>query len=301
MSRIINAIKSPKKILQYILDKPIFRSMSDETYLKWRYYITFGKELNLKNPITFNEKMNWAKLYDRKAEYTIMADKYLVREYVKAKIGEEYLIPLIGVWDNPDQIDFGALPTQFVLKCNHNSGTGMCICKDKSCLDIEKVKAELARGLKEEYFWHMREWPYKNIPPKIIAEKFMQDGDNPVLPVYKFFCFNGEPTIIQTIQNDTMPNESIDYFDVNWNSLDLRQNFPGSEAPLPKPLLLTEMVEIATRLADNKKGFIRVDLYTINQKVYFSEYTFFSDAGMAKFYPEEWDMKLGELIGELSV
>lgn len=191
-----------KKGLRFIFDKRyrfvilankgVYDNMQDEALLNRKYEAIFGKRLNLDNPQTFNEKLQWLKLYDRNPEYTIMVDKYKVRDYIKEKIGEEYLIPLIGVWDNPDDIDFDALPDKFVLKCNHNSGLGMCICKDKSKLNIENVKSELKKGLAQDYYLTGREWPYKNVPRKIIAEKYMTDtSDSSDFTDYKFFCFNG--------------------------------------------------------------------------------------------------------------
>lgn len=169
--RVIKNFCADKTIrFSYLTKLGVFNGLSDEQYLKLKYKNVFGRNLDLENPKTFNEKLQWLKLYNRKPEYTVMVDKYKVREYIAQMIGEEYLIPLLGVWDNPDEIDFDALPNQFVLKCNHNSGTGMCICKDKSNLDIEKVKKELRKGLKEDYYLKFREWPYKDVPRKIIAE-----------------------------------------------------------------------------------------------------------------------------------
>ena len=169
-----------------------YRHWADEPYLKKMFRATMGKELDLNDPKTFNEKLQWLKLYNRKPEYTMMVDKYLVRDYIKETLGEQYLIPLLGVWDDPDEIDFDALPDRFVLKCNHNSGKGMYICKDKSKMDVKKVKSELRAGLKQNYYLHGREWPYKDVPRKIIAEQYMEDAKTEELRDYKFFCFNGE-------------------------------------------------------------------------------------------------------------
>lgn len=275
--------------------------LSDEAYLKKQFKLTFGYELDLNNPQTFNEKLQWLKLYDRKPEYTTMVDKYAVKKYVADRIGDEYIIPTLGVWDSFDEIDFDSLPDQFVLKTNHDCG-GLVICRDKSKLDKKAAKKKLTRSLKRNYYFSCREWPYKNVKRRIIAEQYMEDQSNLVkrksdsLPVYKFFCFDGEPRIVQTIQNDKMPNESIDYFDINWNLLDMRQNFPNSKVPLDKPEQLEEMLDLVKELSKGKPGFLRVDLYLINTRLYFSEYTFFSDAGLAKFYPECCDRVLGSWI-----
>lgn len=169
-----------------------YDKLDDVAYLSRRFRASMHQKLDLSNPVTFNEKLQWLKLYDRRPEYTMMVDKYLVRDHIANKLGEEYLIPLLGVWDDPDDIDFDSLPDRFVLKCNHNSGLGMCICKDKSTLDMKKVKADLRKGLKQDYYLTGREWPYKNVPRKIIAEKYMEDNTLHELRDYKFFCFGGQ-------------------------------------------------------------------------------------------------------------
>lgn len=271
--------------------------LSDKAFLKLMFWVRMGKKLNFNNPKTFNEKLNWLKLNKRDPEYTKLVDKYAVKEYVAKVIGEEYIVPTLGVWDNFDDIDFEKLPNQFVLKCTHDSG-GLIICDDKENLDINKAKAKIENCLKKDYYKHGREWPYKNVKPRIIAEKFMVDENqrnDGNLSVYKVFCFNGKPEIIQTIQNDKSVNESVDYFDTTWKLLDLRQNFPNSKKPLERPATLDEMLVLASKLTEGFE-FLRADFYEINGKVYFSELTFYSDAGMTAFEPEEWDFKLGELI-----
>lgn len=271
-----------------------FNSLSDEHYLKLMFFATMNRRLNLKDPKTFNEKLQWLKLYNRKPEYTQMVDKYAVKKYVADRIGEEYIIPSLGVWDSFDAINFDSLPEQFVLKTTHDSG-GVVICRDKSKLDMAATKEKLERSLKRNYFWYGREWPYKDVKPRILAEVYMQDGQTLSLPVYKVFNFNGEPKIIQAIQNDKTKEETIDYFDVEWNRLELRQNFPNSEIPLKRPGQLGQMLTLARKLSAGFP-FIRTDWYVINDKLYFSEYTFFSDSGLARFEPAEWNLKLGAWI-----
>ena len=273
----------------------MLRVLPDKIYLKTLFELKFDEKLNLKDPQTFNEKLQWLKLYDRNPLYTKMVDKYEVKKYVADLIGEQYIIPTLGVWDSFDEIDFEKLPEQFVLKCTHDSG-GLVICRDKSKLKKETARAKIEKSLKVNYYWRGREWPYKNVVPRILAETYMQDGDTVSLPVYKFFCFDGKATICQTIQNDKQPNETIDYFDRDWNLLDLRQNYPNSARPLEKPSCFDEMLNIADTLAQDKKSFLRVDLYVINGNIYFSEYTMFSDSGLAVFHPVEWDKKLGKMI-----
>lgn len=297
-----------KKGLRFIFDKRyrfvilankgVYDNMQDEALLNRKYEAIFGKRLNLDNPQTFNEKLQWLKLYDRNPEYTIMVDKYKVRDYIKEKIGEEYLIPLIGVWDNPDDIDFDALPDKFVLKCNHNSGLGMCICKDKSKLNIENVKSELKKGLAQDYYLTGREWPYKNVPRKIIAEKYMTDSsDSSDFTDYKFFCFNGYVDCVMVCLERSSGDTKFYFFDSNWNLK--RLNTRGKNAPdgftISKPSQMDKMFEIAAKLS---KGlpFVRIDLYQSNDHIYFGEITFFPDSGFDANLLPETDKYFGNLI-----
>lgn len=275
--------------------KQIIKSIiPNKIYLMYYFKRKMGYIPDLTHPITFNEKLNWMKLYDHNPIYTIMADKYLVKEYVAKKIGEQYIIPLIAIYENIDEIILSELPNQFVLKTTHDSG-GIVICRDKNNFDVDKAKKILKKHLDRNYYYNWREWPYKNIVPRILAEVYMKDQEFENLPVYKILCFSGEPKIIQTIQNDKQVNETIDYFNTKWERLEMRQNFPNSEKPLEKPKQLEEMLEIARKLSKDMR-FIRVDVYVINQKVFFSEFTFYSDAGLERFYPNEWDKVLGDWI-----
>lgn len=300
-----------KKINRFVTDSNIrfsymnslgfFKNMPDDEFLKKAYKIVIGQELDLDNPKTFNEKLQWLKLNNRKPEYTMMVDKYKVREYIKEQLGEDYLIPLLGVWEDPDEIDFDSLPNQFVLKCNHNSGLGMYICKDKSKLDVKKVKKELKKGLKQDYYLQFREWPYKNVSRKIICEKYMTDEtamylkeEDRELADYKFFCFNGVPKIMY-ISHDNAANATTDFFDMDFKRLNIRMKDPNSDVVPSKPAKFDELKLIAEKLS---KGipFVRVDMYVINGQIYFGELTFFHNAGFTKIYPEEWEKKLGDWI-----
>ena len=296
MRKIKEVVTHPIKSFERFLFR-ISRSnkrISDEEFAKKYYKIMFGKDLDLSNPKTFNEKLQWLKLNYRKSEFTEMVDKYLVKDYVKERIGENYVVPLLGVWNSFDDIDFDKLPNSFVLKLNHLSG-GQVICKDKNLLNLARTKKIFDEGLKKNYYQNRREWPYKNIERKIIAEEYIKDAKNETLPVYKFFCFDGEPFIIQVIQNDKKSNETIDYYDINWELLGIQQNFPNSKVKLSKPNKLGEMLEICRKLT---KGFpfLRCDLYLANDNIYFSEFTFFSDAGFEPFHPAKWDDILGSKI-----
>lgn len=277
-------------------DLGFFNGMEDENFLKRKFYYRTGYHLDLQNPRTFNEKMQWMKLYNRKPEYTMMVDKYKVRKYIAEQLGEEYLIPLLGVWDDPDEIDFDALPNQFVLKCNHNSGLGMCICKNKSKLDIQSVKEELRKGLAQDFYLTGREWPYKNVPRKIICEKYMTDETEGDLKDYKFYCFNGKVKMlgIYSDRNKKCPTKA-DYFDENYQWIDMIWGYDRAEKKPEKPAKFTEMIEIAEKLSAGLPA-VRVDLYQCDEKIYFGEMTFFDGSGFDAIEPIEWDYKMGSWI-----
>jgi hypothetical protein len=295
-----------RKIARLIVDKDyrtftlanygFFDHMNDKKYLEKVYKAIMKKRLNLDNPQSFNEKLQWLKLYNRRTEYTIMVDKYKVREYVANKIGQEYLIPLIGVWEDPDEINFENLPNQFVLKCNHNSGLGMCICKDKSKLDILKVKKELSAGLKENYYLHGREWPYKDVSRKIICEKYMTDESKTELKDYKLMCFDGKMfccfVCSERFSSDGL---KITFFDRNWNVLPFERHYPKSKKNIKKPQNYEKMIELAEILSKDIP-FVRVDFYEVEGQIYFGELTFFPGSGFEEFQPESADIELGNLI-----
>ncbi|MCH5320251.1 MAG: glycosyl transferase [Eubacterium sp.] len=282
-----------RRVFMFFARRNFFDWMPDELYVRLCYKCHMGKKLNLKNPQTFNEKLQWLKLYDRKPEYTRLVDKYAVREHIKEKIGEEYLIPLIGVWDRVEDIDFDKLPNQFVLKCTHDSG-GLVICNDKSTLDIEEAKKTLQHFYKREYYYIQREWPYKNVPHRIIAEKYMVDESGTQLKDYKFFCFDGEPKAVQIVTDRTVSKRS-DFFDINFNRLPFARGSNNSGKEIKKPQGYDEMVRLAKVLS---QGFahIRVDFYDVNGKVYFGELTFFSNSGFSKFHPDKYDKIFGDWI-----
>lgn len=268
--------------------------MSDKSYLKKMYKIRMGKRLDLMHPVTLNEKLQWIKLYDRKPEYSLMVDKAEVKQVVSKLIGERYVIKSLGVWDSFEEIDFDSLPNQFVLKTTHDSG-GVVVCRDKALFNKDAAREKLNKSLARNYFWRTREWPYKDIKPRILAEEYMEDAGNKNLPVFKIFCFEGNPTVIQVIQNDKTTEESIDYFNTEWELLDLRQNFPNSVNHMQKPHKLDEMLALASKLSKGHH-FLRIDLYEINGSVFFSEFTFFTDAGFEPYHPEHWDYDFGEMI-----
>lgn len=295
LDKIKEAVHSPKKIALYALwlIAPI---LPDRLYLKAFFRLKMGYKLNLNNPQTFGEKLQWLKLYNRKNEYTRMVDKYEVKKYVADIIGEEYIIPTLGVWDRVEDIDFEKLPNQFVLKCTHDSG-GIVICRDKSNLDIEVAKAKLKRGLKKNFYARNREWPYKNVVPRIIAEEYIEIKGHKDLPDYKFYCFNGEPQYCQVIR-ERSTKETIDFYDMEWNHMPfvgLNPVAQNGNEPVDKPLHLDKMASICRKLAKDIP-FSRIDLYVINDKEYFGEITFFPASGMGVFKPSIWNKTLGDLI-----
>ena len=274
----------------------LYNSMPDRDYLERKFEALMGTPLHLDAPQTFNEKLQWLKLYDRKPEYTMMVDKYRVREYIAQKIGAEYLIPLLGVWDSPDEIDFAALPEQFVLKCNHNSGLGMCICKDKSTLDLRRVRRDLQKGLRQDYYLPGREWPYKDVPRKIIAEKYMVDTEVNELRDYKFFCFRGEVKCFK-VDFDRFIDHRANYFDPNGIQMPFGEVVcpPKPYKQLVLPENLDEMISLAEKLSGDIP-FLRVDFYNVQGRIYFGELTFSPASGMGKFIPEAWDAILGSWL-----
>lgn len=269
--------------------------LPDTTYLRLYFRLRMGYWPNLKAPITFSEKLQWLKLHNRKAEYTQMVDKYAVKKYVAKIIGEDYIIPTLAVYDKVDEIDFNSLPNQFVLKCTHDSG-GIILCKDKNLLNFNSAKRKLQSSLKKSYFYRNREWPYKNVPHRIILEEFLVDESGYELKDYKFFCFNGNPIFCQVIKgrNNHM---TIDFFDKEWNHYPFHEpkSYPFSDTPIMRPHNYEKMLEIASKLSKGHP-FIRVDLYDINGNIKFGELTFYPTSGCEGFEPQEWDKKFGDLL-----
>lgn len=269
----------------------------DKLYLTLLFRLKMGYWMDWKHPKTYNEKLNWLKLYDRKPEYTTMVDKYAVKEYVANIIGREYIIPTLGVWDSPEDIDWDSLPQKFVLKTTHGGGnSGVVICKDKSTIDLKTVKKQLSRAMGQNIYKESREWPYKNVDKKIIAEEYLEDSVTNELRDYKFFCFNGDVKYLFVATGRQKYEEPFfNFFDENYNSLDFQQGHPRSEDLPSKPLCFDEMKVVASKLSKGLKQ-VRIDLYEVNGKVYFGEITFFHFAGVVPFNPNEWDYKFGEMI-----
>lgn len=284
-------------LLYYIVSNtpPIKHWLSDKAYLTIQYRCLCGKSINWKNPQTFNEKLQWLKVYDHNPEYTKMVDKYEAKKYVASIIGEEYIIPTLGVWDSVDEIDWESLPKQFVLKCTHDSG-GLVVCRDKNKLDKEAAIKKLKKSFKVKFYYSTREWPYKNVKPRVIAEKYMEDSSGE-LTDYKYFCFNGEPKAIFVASDrlDPTVETKFDFFDMDFNHLDFRGGHPNATKPVLKPLGFEHMKVLARKLS---KGIphVRVDFYDIDGKVYFGELTFYHWGGMAPFDPEQWNYEFGKWL-----
>lgn len=268
----------------------------DYIFLCYKYYCLFGTKINLRNPKTFNEKLHWLKLYDRKQLYTTLVDKYSVKEYVANKIGKQYIIPTLEVYNTTKEIDFDKLPDKFVLKPTHDSGS-VIICKDKNIFDKKKAIEELDKALKKNFYYVGREWPYKNVPRKIIAEQYIEDLENKELRDYKFFCFNGKPVYCQVISERNI-TECVDFFDMNWIHqpfTGLAEKFSNCSKEPTKPNCFSKMKRFCEILSKDIP-FIRIDFYEANKKMYFGELTFYPASGFGSFYPNEWNNKIGDLL-----
>ena len=293
MSKITRYIKNPGKIIVYLMNKNFFAFLPDKIYLKLKFKLLMGKKLNLKNPKTFNEKLQWLKLYDRKDIYTKMVDKYEAKEYVKNIIGEEYIIETLGIYDSFNDIDFSKLPNQFVLKPTHASGN-VFICKDKSQINYKKLKKMVHKWLRRDYYKIHREWPYKNVKRRIIAEKYLSEFENQDIKDYKFFVFNHK-FVYSFVCSDRQKNLKFTFFDKNKKMMNFTQDNCPNDVNIKLPKNYKKMVQLSEKLAQDAIE-IRVDFYEINNKIYFGELTFYDSAGFGKFEPEEWDRKIGNWL-----
>lgn len=293
--KIIAALHNPYYAVELILNQ-LAAFVSDENYVKWKYYLNFRKKLHLDNPQTYNEKLQWLKLHDQHEEYAQMVDKYEAKKYVASIIGEEYIIPTYGVYDAFEEIDFASLPQQFVLKCTHNSG-GVFVCKDKAVFDVEGARKQVNKWLKKNPYWKNREYPYKNVKPRIIIEQYMEDESGYELKDYKFFCFDGTAKYIFVASDRGKDDEEtkFDFYDIEWNLLPFTNGHPNSNKMMKKPENYDKMVEISEKLSLGIPH-VRVDLYNINGRIYFGELTFFHWSGLVPFVPEEWDYKFGSWL-----
>lgn len=281
-----------KKILKKV--KYGLRFLPDSLYIQIYYFAQYKRFCNLKKPVTFNEKLNWLKLHDRNPDYIKMVDKYEVKKYVADIIGEENIIPTLGVWDNFDDIDFDSLPEQFVLKCTHDS-EGLVIVKDKRKLDINSARKKINDALKCNFYYIGREWPYKNIKPRIIAEQFVEDSVTGELRDYKFFCFGGEPKLMFVATGRNAGKTKFDFFDMDFNHQNIIQHYPNSDVRISKPSNFDKMKEFSRVLSKNIPH-VRVDFYEVDGRIYFGELTFYHFSGFMPFQPDKWDKILGDWL-----
>lgn len=275
--------------------KKIIQKLPDKMFLKIKYYYVFKKKLNLQNPKTFNEKLQWLKLYNRNPFYTVLADKILVKNYITQTLGEEYIIPTLGVYNHFDEIDFDKLPASFVMKTNHDSGS-IVIVKNKEELNIQEARGKLQKSLERDFYIFGREWPYKNIERKIIIEEYVTDESNQELKDYKFFCFNGVPKFVQ-LYGENFSTHSLNFYDMNWEQLNFTfANYESDKTnTVEKPTELSEMIDLARKLSKNI-SFVRCDFYIVNHKILFGEMTFFPNSGFLPFQPEHYDLEFGNYI-----
>ena len=297
MSKFVKAVKllgNPSKLVDRLNECAVPWLFSDRTALKAAFRHRIGKKLNFKAPVTFNEKLQWLKLYDRRPIYTTMVDKFAAKKYVADLIGEEYVVSALGgPWKSFDEIDFDSLPDKFVLKTNHDCG-GVVICRDKATFDREKARAFLSKHLKRNYYWSCREWPYKNVKPCIFAEEFLEDGSGDAIYDYKFFCFGGEPKIMY-LSRDRSEDPRTDFFDMDYNHLDMRMKDPHADVLPEKPERFEEMKRLAAVLSQGIPH-VRVDFYMIGDRLLVGEMTFFHCGGFVSVKPESWNRKMGDWI-----
>lgn len=295
IQRIKHWLKHPSRFIPSVLVR-FGKYIPDKHYLKLKFYGIFGQRLNLNNPQTFNEKLQWLKLYNRNPEFTIMVDKVNVKKWVADRIGEQYIIPTLGVWERAEDIDFDSLPDQFVLKTNHDSGA-VIICKNKSKIDKTRILKSMSEYLSSNFFEIGREWPYKNVRRRILAEEFMVDESGYELKDYKIFCFSGKPEIIQVdFDRFSKSGHKRNLYTTDWSIIDCSYGYPSvPNHIIERPSNLDEMLKLASILSKNQT-FIRVDFYSIKGSSKFGEITFYPGSGYEKFIPNEWDYKLGQLI-----
>lgn len=296
MSKIKTLIKllreNPASLIRVAGHYGCLKWIPDKAYLKMIYLMETGQKLNLKYPKTYSEKLQWIKLFDRKTLYTKLVDKYEVRKYIAATIGENYLIKLIGTYNSVDEIDWNVLPNAFVLKCTHGSGSNI-ICIDKKRLDIDNAKIKLRKWMKHNWFWFGREWPYRNVKPRITCEEFLSDNGE-VPEDYKVLCFNGKAKLIE-VHTGRFADHKQDFYDIKWNKTEISQGTPRSTIIVNKPKILEKMLQLSEILSQNTYH-VRIDWYVVENKLYFGEITFFDASGFCPFDKEKDELMLGDWI-----
>lgn len=285
----------PKNKLIYLIGglgrRGFLNFVPDAMYVKMMYFLIMGEKLDLKNPKKFNEKIQYLKVNDHNLEYTNWVDKFKVKDLVKDRIGAEYVVPLYGCWDRADKIDFDKLPNAFVLKCNHDQGS-VILVKNKNEIDRQTIIKQLNRQLKRNSYYGTREFPYKNIKPLIIAEKYLEEN----IIDYKFYCFSGKPLFLYVGQGLTSDHSlKIDFYDINWNKMPFYRTDYHRIGNIAKPIEFEKMKRIAEILSQDIP-FVRIDLFEVGEKVYFSEYTLYPASGYMPFVPREYDEIVGRWL-----
>lgn len=288
--------ENPSALVTSIMAR-LCKNMDDESYLKWLYRLSMGRKLNLDNPKRLSEKLQWLKLYNHNPYYTKCVDKYEVKKIVADKIGDEYVVPLLGVWNSFDEINFDKLPNQFVLKTTHDSGS-VFVCKNKATFDKEAAKNKIGFSLNNDFYKGGREWPYKNVKRRIIAEKYIDSLGHEDSVEYKITCMNGKVKFVTFCKGPAHQDLSVrtnDHFDRNFNRLNFYVYYKNSNYPYEKPKTWDQMIDISEKLSEDIP-YVRIDFYNVNNHIYFGEMTFFTWSGFLKFYPDEWDEKLGSWL-----
>lgn len=294
--KLIKLFQYPLLIYPYLTARGLTKFVPDELHLKLMYFALIGKKLDVDNPESFNEKLQWLKLHDKNPLYTLLVDKISVKKWVKDLIGEDYVTSTINIWDDVNDIDLESLPNQFVLKTSHDCG-GLSICRDKGSFDLDKAKSKLKKHLKQNYYWGCREWPYKDVVPRVFAEEYLDSGSELGLIDYKFYCFNGEPEFLYVSEGlDNHETARISFLTLNWKFAEFKRTDYLNFDQLPKkPDSFNEMIQLTKKLS-NGFAFVRVDFFEYNGKPRFSEMTFHPCGGFMPFDPPEWDQKMGSML-----
>lgn len=294
ISTAFRLLKDPVRMIPPLSDRGLLNWLPDSMYISLKYQGMTGKKLNLKEPKGFNEKLQYLKLNNRNPAYIEYVDKYRVRRYVSDVLGDSYLVPFYGKWDQAEDISFEKMPDTFVLKCNHDSGS-IKVIKNKSQISLSEIKKYYTKRIKRSPYYYGREWPYKYVKPCIIAEAYLEDNTGE-LRDYKFFCFDGEVRFFK-VDFDRFNNHRANYYDTQRRLLPISEMLVPNDihADIVLPNEIEKMIELAEKLSKNIP-FVRVDFYDVNGAIYFGEMTFFPGSGFDPFLPEEWEMKIGDML-----
>lgn len=294
LSKARQYVKHPARIYSFLAMRGFTDFVSDELHVRILFRAFFGYKLDLSNPKTFNEKLQWLKLYDRNREYTVMADKLASKAWASSRIGPQFVVPALASWGSAEEISLDDLPDQFVLKTNHDSG-GVIVCRDKASFDLSAAKRVLSKNLSRNYYWYGREWPYKDIKPTVFAERYLPTGEDGDLPDFKVLCFDGIPRFIE-LHRGRASHHTQDWYDCDWNLLDMNQEYAEqSGRSYPKPDCLGEMLRLSGILSSGVPH-LRVDWFVVHGRLYLGELTFFDGSGLTSFDDPSNDLLIGNYI-----